>query len=60
MFIVVVISNLIVDIGEEEKTYLTKPIRFFSGAILVSVIGGYGMNWINNYSKRKQSNKEDD
>lgn len=48
LFLIVVFSNVLVEIGEEEKNYMVRPLRFFGAAIVLSLIGGYVINWINN------------
>lgn len=54
VFVIIVFSNVIVDIRKEQKAYLVNPIRFFSSAIILSVIGGYVINWIHRNSKVKE------
>ena len=51
LFVVVVLSNVLVELGEEEKKFLVKPVRFFGGAIILSIIGGFFMNWMKNRKK---------
>lgn len=41
LFGITVFSNVIVEVGEEEKNYMTNPIRFFGVSIVMSIIGGY-------------------
>lgn len=46
LFIVVVFANMVVEFGEEEKSYLTNPVKFFGVALGVSIIGGFINHWV--------------
>ncbi len=54
LFFVVVFSNVIVELGEEEKNFMVKPIRFFGTAVIISIIGGLITNWFTNRTKEKK------
>jgi Cu/Ag efflux pump CusA len=55
MFLLIVFSNMITEIGEEQKVYLTKPLKFFGGAFVLSIIGGYLSYRINTLFKSNRS-----
>jgi len=50
---------MIVNIGEEQKDYLTNPIRFFGSAVILGIIGGLGMSGLDRYFNRKQRKDQD-
>jgi hypothetical protein len=41
LFIIIVLTNMLIEIGDEQKSYLTKPLRFFGSAVVISIIAGY-------------------
>lgn len=60
MFLVILISNVVVDLGTAENAFLSRPIRSISGLILISVIAGYGLNRINATTNSGQHHQEKD
>ena len=57
LFFIVVFSNVLVELGEEEKNFMVKPIRFFGTALIVSIAGGFIINWLKNRTKEKEMEK---
>ena len=41
MFVLIVFSNVILQIGEGEQYYLKRPFRFMGISLILSLIGGY-------------------
>ena len=55
LFVIIVFANMMSEIGEEQKIYLTKPLKFFGGAFISSIIGGFIMYKINTLFKNNRS-----
>lgn len=58
MFLIIVATNILLEIGEAEKSYLTRPIRFWGGSVIISIVGGYFINKVNKYAKRMYNQKQ--
>ena len=54
LFIIIIFSNVIVELGEDEKIFMVKPFRFFGTALILSIIGGFIINRIHNSIKEKK------
>lgn len=55
IFLLIVFSNMITEIGEEQKVNLTKPLKFFGGTFVLSIIAGYLSYKINTLFKNNRS-----
>ena len=55
-FFVIVFSNVLLELGEEQKSFMVKPISFFGKALILSIIVGLITNWIQNRAKEKKEN----
>jgi hypothetical protein len=40
IFIIVVVSNMLVDIADNQKKFLPDPVKFFGLALAMSIVGG--------------------
>lgn len=54
LFIIIIFSNVIVELGEEEKNFMVKPFRFFGTALMLSFIGGFIINRVKSRKKEKK------
>lgn len=53
LFIIITISCIIAELGDEEQSVLTNPLKFFGVMLGMSIIGGLITHWIK--SKTKQA-----
>ncbi len=61
IFVIVVIVQVILEFGVEEKSFFSKQIRFFGVSIIMSIIGGLILHWWHSSSpKEKKKGRSDD
>ncbi len=60
IFVIIVIVNVIIEFGVEEKSFFAKQIRFFGVAIIMSIIGGLILNWWKSSPKEKRKDRSND
>ena len=53
-FVAIVLSNILVDIGHEEKGFLVRPFRFFGSALILSFLGGLLMHKMSTHGKEEK------
>lgn len=55
LFVTIVLSNVLVEFAAEEKgNFLTEPFKFFGIAFILSIIGGFILNWMKNRTETKE------
>ena len=59
LFLLVVSVNLVVEWGVEGSHFAIRPIRFFGGAVIVSIIGGYLIHWVKTVGAENSKEVED-
>ncbi len=52
VFVIVVVSNIIVDLDGEEQRFLSNPIRFFGLSLLLSFVAGLLVHAVKKRSRR--------
>lgn len=60
IFVIIVIVHLILELGEEQKSFFDKQVRFFGVAIIMSIIGGFLVSWWKSNSTEKKKDKKVD
>ena len=60
MFFIIIFSNTLVDLGsgEKELKIMINPIKTIGITLIISILGGYILNWVNiNAGITKSKNK---
>ncbi len=57
LFIVIMFSQWIVSLGEDGKPFMEEPLRCLIIVFLVSILGGYFMNWFKLKTEEKERQK---
>ncbi len=60
IFVILVIVQVILEFGVEEKSFFAKQIRFFGVAIIMSIVGGLILHWWKSSPKEKKKGPSDD
>lgn len=59
LFIVVVLSNILVEFIDKKEFHLENPVKFFCIALIVSIIGGFIKHRLSEGAKKQsEQNKE--
>jgi hypothetical protein len=52
LFIIITISCIVAELGDEEQKVLTNPVRFFAFMLASSIIAGLITHWIKRKTKQ--------
>lgn len=53
LFLIIIFSNSILDLGEEQPSYFAEPVRSIGITLVLSIVGGYCWWWVEKRTNSK-------